>query len=223
MPQIPVIQQDQYPATSDTQIIGVVIPSGDEYKWLLAGMIQTPASANNYADPDSAQAQGVAGAWADAISSIDWDELMTPAQQFNRGVYPWGWYFSVISGNVISWSDLSSQPFSGYWRQSPAAINNEVEAHFPLPTGIYRIDLYGVKATICGQQQIAWNGNAFPTVIDWYSATSAINTTVSPGYDITLTDNAGLTINSKMTGKNASATDYQLLLSWLIIRRTGDA
>jgi hypothetical protein len=216
------LQEEQYSATADTQHVLICIPDGDDYMRLLAGMLSFPGNVESYANPETVQAEGVAAIWNDALDQTDWIPAMTPSQQFNRGVYPWGWFFAAIAGNAISWSDNSVQPFSGYWRQTPAAINNEVQAHFPLPTGVYRIDLYGLKSSICGQQQITWNGNAFPSVIDWYNATTVGNQLVQPGTDITLTDNDGLTINSKMTGKNASATDYQLLLSWLIIRRTGD-
>lgn len=72
MPTFAVIQQDQYAATDDTQCIQIIIPAGDEYKALLAGMLQLPGNPLNYASPESAQAEGVAAAWDDAIAAIDW-------------------------------------------------------------------------------------------------------------------------------------------------------
>lgn len=72
MPFFAVIQQDQYPATDETQCIGVIIPAGDEYKALLAGMLNFPADPLNYAEPDTPQAEGVAASWSDAIATIDW-------------------------------------------------------------------------------------------------------------------------------------------------------
>jgi len=73
MPYQPPIQQDQYPATSETQCLQVIIPDGDEFKALLSGLIATAADVNSYADPDSAQAEGLAAQWDEAINQINWD------------------------------------------------------------------------------------------------------------------------------------------------------
>jgi len=222
MPSFPAIQQDQYTATVDTQGIVVYIPAGDEYKALLAGMIDSPSDAANYASPDSAQAEGVAASWADALALMDWSEAMTPSQMFSSRLVLWGAEMGLIAGAGWQWNQLTSQDLEGYWRQSPGALNDEIQAHFALPTGIYRLDLFGIKSSGFGKQQITWNGNAFPTTIDWYSATGLPRQLVQPGYDITLTDNDGLTLNSKITGKNASSSGYLCGITWMKIRRTGD-
>jgi len=222
MPGFAVIREEQYTATSDTQCIQVIIPAGDEYKHLLNGMLTLPGNVANYADPLSVQAEGVAAAWNDAIALIDWENCMEPSEIFSSRIVLWGAEMTVTHGNAYAWNSNNSQWLNGVWRQAAAAINDESQAHFAVPRGIYRLDFVGMKSSICGQQQITWNGTAFPAVIDWYNSTTVVNQTVQPGYDITLNDDAGLTINSKMTGKNASATDYQLMLSWMKIRRTGD-
>lgn len=73
MPTFAVIQQDQYPATDETQCIQIIIPAGDEYKALLAGLMSLAANIDNYAEPDSVQAEGISTIWQDATASIIWD------------------------------------------------------------------------------------------------------------------------------------------------------
>jgi len=73
VPFLPPIQQDQYPATGDTQCIEVIIPDGDEFKALLAGLIALASNVQNYQDPESAQADGLAAIWDEAYSLIDWE------------------------------------------------------------------------------------------------------------------------------------------------------
>jgi len=73
VPYLPPIQQDQYPATDEVQCIQVKIPAGDEFKALLAGLMVSASDVNNYADPSSAAADGLAAIWDQAYSEIDWN------------------------------------------------------------------------------------------------------------------------------------------------------
>lgn len=222
MPSFPVIQQDQYTATSDTQCIQIIIPDGDEYKALLAGMLQPPANALNYADPESAQAEGVAAAWSDALALIDWNACMEPSEVFSSRLVLWGAEMKIIAGNGWQWNQLTSQDLEGYWRQSVAAQFDEVELFVAVPPGIYRIDLFGVKFSGAAKQSIKWNGNAISD-IDWYANPSQIRQLIQPGNDMTVTGDEGLTINSKVNSRNASnTTGWYIGITWMKIRRTGN-
>jgi hypothetical protein len=163
---------------------------------------------------------------------VDIDDAMDAAMNALLGDIPLSDVFSsrlvfwqemtVKAGNVIAWNSNASHPFNGVFRQVPAAINDELEIFLAVPAGTYRMDLYGFKSSICGQQQWKWNGNSFAAVVDWYNATTVVSQLVQPGYDMVVTGNEGLTLNSKVTAKNASATDYQVMLTWMKIRRTGE-
>lgn len=71
MPIIPPFLEGNYPDTDDTQCIQIYIPAGDEYKWLLAGLMRLPGSEFNYQNPDSAEALAQAQVWRDAYKLTD--------------------------------------------------------------------------------------------------------------------------------------------------------
>jgi len=89
MPYFPPIQQDQYPATDEVQCVTIYIPAGDEFKALLAGLISLAANIMNYANPESAQTDGLAAVWDEAYSYNDWSGCIpmdiVPNNEFYAG------------------------------------------------------------------------------------------------------------------------------------------
>jgi len=110
MPFFPPIQQDQYPATDETQCLQIRIPAGDEFKALLAGLMVAAADVRNYADPDSAQADGLAAIWDQAYSEIDWAAPCGSSEEWESFMnltettdYGWASYGEFDTGDGGHW------------------------------------------------------------------------------------------------------------------------
>jgi len=111
MPYFPPIQQEQYPATDETQCLQIFIPAGDEFKALLAGLMVAASDVNNYANPLSAEADGLAAIWDNAYSQIDWaspcgepivewESLMILSDEVDYG---WASYGEFDAGDGGEW------------------------------------------------------------------------------------------------------------------------
>lgn len=102
MPSFPVIRSEQYPATDETQCVTVILPAGDEYKYLLAGLMGLASNPYNYDEPDSVQVEGISAIWDDAYSQIDWSGCVFPALVGLQDRVLLPAYFAIkISGNAI--------------------------------------------------------------------------------------------------------------------------
>jgi len=111
VPSLPVIRSEQYPATDETQCVTVYIPSGDEYKALLAGLYSLAINPANYDEPDSAQVDGLTAIWDNAYSLIDWTGCIMP-ELIHPSVVDLFSVNGAVSGGVLSITTGSAQPFS---------------------------------------------------------------------------------------------------------------
>lgn len=122
VPNFPPFQQDQYPATTDLTCIKVYIPDEIEYRRQLAGVLSLLSNRFSYADPDSAQAEGVADVWGTAYTLTDWEGCGTPpeCQQMNTSLVMFPPTSFITSGNNFAWTNDGLTELGGYWMQSPA-------------------------------------------------------------------------------------------------------
>lgn len=143
------IRQDEYPATDETQCIAVHIPAGDEYKALLAGFIAMLTDVNNYLDPESAQADGIAATFDEGYSLTNWDGCGVPPEcnEMNSNIWLMPDRASVTSGALIAWVSDTLSSLGGYFQQSPGLTADAYRWDFYLASGKYNIDMLYFRNT----------------------------------------------------------------------------
>jgi hypothetical protein len=153
MPTIQQFLQDQYTATSATRCIKVYIPDDDSYVPLLAGLLALAGSPENYQDPLSAQAEGVAATWSDAYRQSDWDGCGTPPEciKMDTSLILFPPDMVVQSGNNFAWFNNTAQELAGYWQQQPAATADQWRCDRWLAPGVWEYTFTYVRATAAGK------------------------------------------------------------------------
>lgn len=153
MPNISNFFQDAYPATDETQCIKVYIPAGDEYKWLLAGLLRLPSVPQNYQDPDSAQAEGVAASWLDAYVETDWDGCGTPPEciKMDTSFILFPANATVQSGNAFAYAINANMELGGYWLQNPGQTADLFNWPRWMAPGIWNYQLTTLRQTAAGK------------------------------------------------------------------------
>lgn len=170
MPYFPPIQQEQYPATDETQCIEVIIPAGDEFKALLAGLIASASDVRSYADPESVAADGQAAIWDTAYSLIDW--VGCPPEVI---LYPTIDLFCInselLSGaGTLTYNASATLPF-GYAISNTNNSGYGMENFVWLPAGEYDYDGWASLITN--------GGNTVVAVVDGASTIDTIIASVS--------------------------------------------
>jgi len=210
--------ESQYPAVEGQRCITVYIPDDDAFLPVLASLLRIPAMAEAYEGTDEAQVEGLTALWLDAYIRTEWEVcltsqwLMTEARitpEINTGV----------SGNAISWVDVTGAANGGVFRQNPAAINDQIDWDIALKAGQYTVYVLGITNTSRGIQTLLINGGTL-TTFDWYSASQVLN--VIKSYSFTVTVDGVYSFSSKMAGKHASSTGYVMTMSYISFVRTGD-
>lgn len=228
MPYFPPIQQDQYPATDEVQCIEVKIPAGDEFKALLAGLMVSAADVNNYADPSSAAADGLAAIWDQAYSEIDWEGCAVPTEPglMSRITF---WHSSAErtvndAGNAVATTYDTSQIMAFYARQNPPTLNSQSSQPCRLQAGSWAMRMLYMGNTTSGIIQLYWlkadfsDNGAIGASLDMYA----------DGYNqfhtgtFTIPEDGDYRITWSNIGKNASSSSYSMFITYTEIWRTGD-
>lgn len=138
-----------------------------------------------------------------------WSQLLDP---FSRHV--------VVSGTAMVWVSNTGQAGAGYYHQSTPAVNNQVSYSVSLPVGTYIIELLAVKNNSSAIMSLIFDGSTVATY-DLYNAAGVFNfRDFTTGFNITT---PGVhTFSIKAGSKNASSTNYDMLLSWFQFIRTGE-
>jgi len=223
MPGFAVIQQDQYTATAAVQCITVIIPDGDEYKALLAGMLQLPANVLNYADPASAQADGVAAAWGDALAQIDWEGCVLPQ---NEGLQSreqlWSREGIISSGGVMTFTNVTSTWYNGYWHQATPLITDRHDFFTYLSPGTWNGRIMYRKTSGSGIATIKARPDSGSPItigaVDFYNATTQENQMSNLSFSIV--DGGRYVVSVESLSKNASSSGYQLDYALIDLYRT---
>jgi len=218
--------QEQYAATEDTRCIQVVIPDDDSYAALLAGLLNLPGMPENYLEPESEQAIGVADVWKTAYLQSNWDGCIEPtmAGLMTRADF-WHQYATVESGNAIAVAQNSNNWFNYYARQNTAADGNQTSQLIRLAAGEYQYRLQWRRSTDCGKLNVAWYNLDenyqwdFISGFDMYGSTldNQIKTGTFP-----VPSDGNYKLMHYINGKNTSSTGYFAMLTTYSIWRTGD-
>jgi len=174
--------QDAYPATDELQCITIYIPDGDEFKWLLAGLLRLPTLADNYQDPDSEQAQGLADIWREGYDLTDWSgcvsENMLTIDLFTVN-------YDTANSAALTFFTAGFIPF-GYTMFSANTAGNTIVNPVWLRAGNYSYIGHGGKSNASGK-----------TDIHLHTATSGIIATIASNID---QYNATFTVRVQATG-----------------------
>lgn len=225
MPNISDFFQDAYPATDELQCVTLYFPAGDEFKWLLAGLLRLPAVASSYQDPDSEQAQGLADIWRDGYDLTDWEGCVLPAEVSAQGRAAFwsrtpGGYES--GGFPMTVSLNTGQPYNFFAQQPTPAINDAHIHYVYLAAGSYAGRFTYVKNNNCGivtiEAQQPSGAKVTMATVDEYQSTLALNQTVN--VSMTLTESGKQVIRLKVASKNASSSNYANVYTMLELWRT---
>lgn len=210
MPFFAAIRQDEYPATGDTQCIAVHIPAGDEYKMLLAGFLAFLTDVNSYADPESAQADGVAATFDEGYSLTNWDGCGVPpeCEAMESNVILFGATAIHTIGNNLAMTIDAAQRFNSYWNQNPAANGDSFNWLVWFEIGNYKYRVTWQRTTGSGQSRFdvdAPEGNVETNTIEMYGTLAANQVTTGL---FSITERGQCEISMTITGKNASSSGY---------------
>jgi len=226
MPFFPPIQQEQYPATDETQCIEIKIPAGDEFKALLAGLMVSASDVNNYADPLSPAADGLAAIWDQAYSEIDWTGCMPPSLTGNQTrVSLWHRWTQVTTGNPIGTVFDVSQLWGHYARQNTPADGDDGYQDVWLSAGEYEIRVLYLRSTNSAKLTVVFQYQPDSSQVvainqaDLYG-TLAYNQVVTEQF--TLTESGHYRVYFVANGKNASSSSFFILLTETEIWKTAD-
>jgi hypothetical protein len=143
-------------------------------------------------------------------------------------VYPWGIEVPIFGAPLshVTWNSLTTGTsfYKGIAIQSSAAVDSELQFKVALGSGVYRLDLLYLANTNIGILTAYLDGVSLGT-IDGYAA-SATKMPVNAGdagssiAGVVVSTPGIHTLKLKVTGKNASATQYYWQLSGLSVTRT---
>lgn len=221
MPIIAPFREEQYPATDQLQCITIYIPAGDEFKWLLAGMLRLPTLASSYLTPDSAQADGLTAVWSDAYQVTDWSECVSAYDNLAPGNTD---LFTFMAGQdaLASWTyaAASFMPF-GYVMQSgtgsPSISGEAAYNRVYLPAGNYSYTGVYAKTTNSGiidvQLRDVSGSSLITTIVDNLDLYGLYNTMYTVTTSFTVASDGQYRIDvRKFASRNPSSGGYQF--SW---------
>jgi len=221
VPYQPPIQQDQYPATDEVQCIQIFIPAGDEFKALLAGLMVTAADPNNYADPESAAADGQAAIWDTAYSQIDWNgcvsvEGMPTIDLFTINATP------LAGAGALTYNANTGLPF-GYSMSNASTTLYGMEQPVWLRAGEYAYDGWSSLTTNGGNTDVGITDGAsvIDTIISNLAQNGAFGTRVHSTGTFTVPADGFYKMVAANNGTGAGAGRQA---NWIShhLRRTGD-
>lgn len=123
----------------------------------------------------------------------------------------------VIYGNALYRSTSVSQRYATYSWQTPPANADAFENGFYLRAGTYDFKVLGITTMAAGK--VDWYlkadggsyGSAFETGQDWYSNPTVYNV-VKTVSSVSVASDGFYTLKGVINGRNASASDYSLIL-----------
>lgn len=132
-------------------------------------------------------------------------------------------HFDVVQSSVGSWAgaiDLSSNHPLGL-KNTTTGLNNEITHRVFLAKGTYTVGLYHSTGTDQGIRSLQLDGVQIGTV-DGYNA-SALTGQRAAIAGVTISESRVYSFKLKITGKNASSTNYGAIINAVYFLRTGGA
>lgn len=133
---------------------------------------------------------------------------------------------TVLTGNAIAVDVQSLEHYNMIGRQSAAANGDEFTWTWLLASGSYTVYILGATGTASGifdlyvKQLPSGSFSSFSTGNDMYSAVTVWN--VIKTATITLAESALYEFKSKVNGKNASSSAYEIFLAKIWIKPNAD-
>lgn len=225
MPNISNFFQDAYPATDELQCLQIYIPAGDEFKWLLAGLLRLPSMESSYQEPDSEQAQGLADIWREGYDLTDWSGCTMPDEWgFQDRFYLAGAFVENNAGNAVTSGFFTSAGLVYF--QSPASAGNEARyRNIRLRAG-----KYVMKWQVGRSNQVAivdvFLSGVLNSLYVWSNLdlyfNSGVFLDVFTSAEFEVPEDDEFTLIFDIEGKNALSGNYNVYFSGIEIRRTGD-
>jgi len=224
MPYFPVIQEEQYPATDETQCIQIIIPAGDEFKALLSGLIASASDVNNYANPDSVAAEGQAAIWDTAYSLIDWlgcYDMVAPQIWYDL----WGRDVLNNTANPVSIVINNNQIHNYYVLIPSPAINQQMYWNYiDLIPGDWKLTIDYVKRADAAIVDFYFSDMAgagthnidISSTLDMYGATT-VNQQAVFDFTVVTADSYRCTLTAG--AKNASSSNYNIPITRVRLNR----
>lgn len=168
---------------------GVAVPARANLNFVGAGVTVTDDATNNQTDVTIAGG-GSSGA---TVATLWHDESV------------------VVVGSAIATYHDTAQNYAFFVQQSPAANLNAFEIKFVLDAGTYTFSVLGLTANSRGLIDWAIDGANVVTGQDWYAGGLTYN--VVKTATVTVLTSGVHTLRGTVNGKNASSTDYQMLIT----------
>lgn len=220
MPTISNFNQDQYAATDDVRCITIYVPDDDSYMALLGGLLALAGNPDNYLDPTSAQAEGVAAVWADAYRQSDWEGCVDARSQAQ--ITLWQLLGTVTNGGAFIAGSLTNQ--GQYVIQSPAANNDQWYIPCWLAKGSYELTFLYYKNSNGGLLQVDIQTSGGTLVqslspqLQFYNST--LQVLQKQTWTFTLTADGDYRVYTQVAGKHASSSGYLCPISLIQMRKT---
>lgn len=226
MPYFSVIRSEQYPATDETQCVNIIIPAGDEFKALLAGLYNLALNPANYDEPDSAQTDGLVAVWDQAYSEIDWSGCVNPAQVGlqDRIFVPHALSIATTGNGFAANTGLGQ--IGDCQSQSPAQINDAWQSSFiRLRAGQWNMNMSWVRTANSGQLDLILDPQTGTDIqlfnnFEMYNATTGAGRLNSATFDVI--EDMTFTLRGSIPAKNASSSGYNALITFFDLIRIGD-
>jgi len=226
MTYIPAIREEQYPASDETQCISVIIPAGDEFKWLLAGLLGIPARLDAYVGDDEAQVDGLVATWDDAYSQIDWSGCTVANGNQDRILLP-AIDAKYSNGTSFTAGVISSSVGLVWYQTTPLSTNIGKIDYIPLRAGAWKATFGTMLTSASAKLDIylklgAGDPISMWSLLDLYNSTSIVSWFDQGGF--TISEDGLYTLYFDVNGKNASSSNYNyyLLPTAISLFRTGD-
>lgn len=133
--------------------------------------------------------------------------------------YFFSFYPACITTKTFTWFATNDQSLTGYWYQNSPADGDEFSWPVVLDAGTYTFAWCGLTYTNAGKVDWYLDGTVIQSGQDWYSASIAYSVVKTFSYAVAA---GAYTLKVKVSGKNASSTNYYLFGTYLYIMRTGD-
>lgn len=188
----------------------VLYPNSAMHLALLQGIIANLTNPDFWQGTDS-EIDAMSDLWLTAYTETDWSTCLTSQWLLgNTRVYPE--MAIATDGNALSWADVTGQAYGGVFRQNAPAINDKLTWNVALKAGSYVMNVNGIKANNRGIQTIKLDGVTAGT-FDWYNSTTQLNQ--QQNTVIGVTDDGLYELTSEMATKNASSSNYFLLINYI--------
>jgi hypothetical protein len=128
---------------------------------------------------------------------------------------------TVVAGNALARTIQTSAAYNYVMSQNTPAINDEFTNSFVVGEGTYTLYLLGATGASDGQVDWYVDDVLVASAQDWYSASPAYNQTKTVA-DVVIAEGGYHVLKGIVAGKNASSSNYRLLLTKMWLAQASD-